>query len=120
MKSPRLVSTLTLALAASVLAVAQSPAKHPLTLDDASRIKDVRDPRCSSDGSAVAYVVSTIDVKADRSNSHIWVPALDGSSDRQMTFSSESESSPRWSPDGSTWRSPRRGPGRRRATRCGC
>ncbi len=100
MKCARLVSTLTLALAASALTVAQSPAKHPLTLDDAARIKDVRDPRCSPDGSAVAYVVSTIDVKADRSNSHVWVARLDGSSDRQMTFSSESESSPRWSPDG--------------------
>ncbi len=100
MKCARFVSTLTLVLAASALAAAQSPAKHPLTLDDVARIREVRDPQCSPDGRAIAYVVSTIDVKADRSNAHVWMASLDGSSDRQVTFSSESESSPRWSPDG--------------------
>src|SRR4029079_2543044 len=35
-----------------------------------------------------------------KSNSHIWMVNIDGSNDRQITFSQESENSPRWSPDG--------------------
>ena len=48
---------------------------------------------------SVAYVVSSIDAKADKSNSHVWMVNIDGTNDRQITFSQESESSPRWSPD---------------------
>ena len=80
--------------------LAQTPARHPLTLDDIARLAEVRDPQCSPDGQSVAYVVSTIDVKEDKSTSHIWMVGFDGKNDRQITFSQESESSPRWSPDG--------------------
>jgi dipeptidyl aminopeptidase/acylaminoacyl peptidase len=49
----------------------------------------------------VAYVVSQIDVKEDRAGgSHIWMVSYDGKSDRQITFSTDSESAPKWSPDG--------------------
>jgi dipeptidyl aminopeptidase/acylaminoacyl peptidase len=60
----------------------------------------VRDPQISPDGQWIAYVVSTVDVKEDKSNSHIWMISYDGKSDRQITSSADSESSPRWSPDG--------------------
>src|SRR6185312_16317536 len=33
-------------------------------------------------------------------NTHIWLVGYDGKNDRQITFSNDSESSPRWSPDG--------------------
>ena len=85
-------------LSAAVL-VAQ-PARRPLTIDDIARLRDVRDPQCSPDGRSIAYVVSSIDVKEDKSASHVWVVGFDGKSDRQMTSSQDSESSPRWSPDG--------------------
>ncbi len=75
-------------------------ARHPLRLDDLARLHEVRDPQCSPDGKAVAYVVSTIDPKEDKSSSHIWMVSFDGKTDRQITSSQESESSPRWSPDG--------------------
>jgi len=78
---------------------AQTP-KHRLTLDDMSQFREVRDPQLSPDGEWVAYVVSTIDVKEDKSISHIWTASYDGKVQRQMTFGNESESSPRWSPDG--------------------
>src|SRR5262249_31003508 len=81
-------------------ATAQTPARHPLRVDDIQKIADVRDPQCSPDGKQVAYVVSTIDVKEDKSNTHIWMVGFDGTNDRQVTWSQESESSPRWSPDG--------------------
>jgi dipeptidyl aminopeptidase/acylaminoacyl peptidase len=78
----------------------QAPERHPITLDDIQKLADVRDPQCSPDGRDVAYVVSRVDVKEDKSSSHIWIASLDGKSDRQVTSSQESESSPKWSPDG--------------------
>src|SRR6185295_17015305 len=100
MIAKRLSCILLLLLGLSTLVLAQQSARRPLKLDDLARIRDVRDPQCSPDGQWVAYVVSTIDVKEDKSNSHIWMVSLDGKSDRQMTWSQDSETSPRWSPDG--------------------
>jgi dipeptidyl aminopeptidase/acylaminoacyl peptidase len=71
-----------------------------MKLDDLTRFRNVSDPQISPDGQWVAYVVGSTDAKEDKSNSHIWMVNIDGSNDRQITFSSESESSPRWSPDG--------------------
>src|ERR1051326_2379430 len=89
---------LTVLLFSAVL-LAQT-AKHPLKIDDLARFHDVRDPQISPDGRWVANVVSSVDVKEDKSNSHIWLASLDGKIDRQITFSQDSEGSPRWSPDG--------------------
>ncbi len=85
-----------------LLAVALSgqTARRPLKFDDLARFRDVRDPQLSPDGQWVAYVVSTTDTKEDKSNTHIWMAGYDGKNDRQITFSNDSESSPRWSPDG--------------------
>ena len=88
-----------LLLALTAVTAAQT-ARRPLKVEDFSRFRNVSDPQVSPDGNWVAYVVSTIDEKADRSNSHIWMVNIDGSNNRQITFSNESESSPRWSPDG--------------------
>src|SRR2546425_9267540 len=75
-------------------------ARHPLKLDDLARFRDVRDPQISPDGQWIAYVVSTIDTKDDKSVTHIWMTGYDGKNDRQITFSQDSETAPRWSPDG--------------------
>ncbi len=88
-----------LTLASSAILCAQ--AKRPFKLDDLEKFQEVRDPQCSPDGEWVAYAVSQIDVKQDRNgNSHIWMISYDGKTDRQLTNSEQSESSPRWSPDG--------------------
>jgi dipeptidyl aminopeptidase/acylaminoacyl peptidase len=71
-----------------------------MKLDDLSRFRNVSDPQISPDGKLVAYTVNTTDVKEDKSNTHIWMVGIDGSNDRQITFSQDSENSPRWSPDG--------------------
>jgi dipeptidyl aminopeptidase/acylaminoacyl peptidase len=75
-------------------------ARRPLKLDDMTRFRNVSDPQLSPDGQWVAYVVSTINAKDDKSTSHIWMVNIDGSNNRQITFSNESENSPRFSPDG--------------------
>lgn len=89
-----------LVLLLSAASLVAQTARRPLKLDDMTRFRDVRDPQLSPDGKWVAYVLGTTDAKEDKSNSHIWLAAVDGTSDRQITFSNESESSPRWSPDG--------------------
>ncbi|HEY6402717.1 MAG TPA: S9 family peptidase [Blastocatellia bacterium] len=86
-------------LASATVLMAQ-PARRPLKLDDIPRLREVRDPQISPDGQWVAYVGSTVDVKEDKSSSHIWMISFDGKTERQMTSSQESESAPRWSPDG--------------------
>jgi dipeptidyl aminopeptidase/acylaminoacyl peptidase len=90
----------TILLLALVAAVAAQTARRPLKLDDMTRFRNVSDPQVSPDGNWVAYVVTTVNAKDDKSNSHIWMTNIDGSNNRQITFSNESENSPRWSPDG--------------------
>src|SRR6476659_6523737 len=84
----------------SALGVIAQTTRHPLRLDNMTRFRDVRDPQLSPDGQLIAYVVGTIDAKEDKGSSHIWMVGFDGSNNRQITFSQDSESSPRWSPDG--------------------
>src|SRR5690349_3002370 len=95
----RLSISLLLVLALANSLAAQT-ARHPLKLDDLTRFRNVNDPQISPDGQWVAYTVGTTDTKDDKSSSHIWMANIDGSNDRQITFSQESENSPRWSPDG--------------------
>ncbi len=95
----RLSPVLLLILCITILLPGQS-ARRPFKLDDLARLRDVRDPQISPDGQWVAYVVATIDTKEDKSNTHLWTVGYDGKNDRQITFSQDSESAPRWSPDG--------------------
>jgi dipeptidyl aminopeptidase/acylaminoacyl peptidase len=85
---------------AFAFSLAAQTTRHPIRLDDLTRFRNVGDPQISPDGQWVAYVVGATDAKEDKSNSHIWMVNIDGSNDRQITFSNESESSPRFSPDG--------------------
>src|SRR5258706_12169995 len=95
----RILNGLLIVLASAGLAAAQG--KRPLSLDDLGKLKDVRDPQCAPDGKSVAFVVSQIDVKEDKGgNAHIWMVGIDGQNERQITWSTDSESSPRFSPDG--------------------
>src|SRR5258707_266408 len=76
------------------------PARRPLKLDDMHRFRDVRDAQLSPDGKWVAYTVNTVDAATDKSDTDVWIASWDGKQQMRMTTSTESESSPRWSPDG--------------------
>jgi dipeptidyl aminopeptidase/acylaminoacyl peptidase len=96
----RLPFVMTLVLASVPVTFAQTT-KRPLSLDDLGKLKEVSDPQCAPDGRSVAFVVSQIDVKEDKpARGHIWTIGLDGQNERQITSSTDSESSPRFSPDG--------------------
>jgi Tol biopolymer transport system component len=95
------ISSAVLAFVASVGVASAQTARRPLSLDDLGKLKEVRDPQCAPDGKSVAFVVSQIDVKEDKAGaSHIWTIGLDGNGERQITSSPDSESAPRFSPDG--------------------
>ena len=96
----RLSSISLLLILALANALPAQTARRPLKLDDMMSFRNVSDPQISPDGQWVAYTVGTTNAKEDKSNSHIWMVNIDGSNDRQITFSQESENSPRWSPDG--------------------
>src|SRR5713101_7476710 len=97
----RLLCACVVVVLASAGAAFAQGAKRPLSLDDLGKLKDVRDPQCAPGGKSVAFVVSQIDVKEDKpGSSHIWSIGIDGQNERQITSSQDSESSPRFSPDG--------------------
>ncbi len=94
---------LSLLLACSLMAttlLAHSQEKRLVTLDDLALIKEVGSPQISPDGNWVAYTVTTHDTKEDEKTSDIWMTSWDGSRSIQLTHTKESESLPRWSPDG--------------------
>jgi dipeptidyl aminopeptidase/acylaminoacyl peptidase len=99
MSAKRLTNILALILILAASLQAQT-ARHRLRLDDVARLREVRDPQVSPEGQWIAYVVATTDAKEDKTNSHVWMIGYDGRNDRQITFSQDSETSPRWSPDG--------------------
>ena len=71
-----------------------------LRLDDMHRFRNVSDVQLSPDGKWVAYTVATVDTAADKSDTDIWIASWDGKQQMRMTTSTESETAPRWSPDG--------------------
>src|SRR5712691_5113753 len=83
-------------------APAAGAASRPLRLADWFAVRRLADPQCSPDGAWVAYTVARVDSARDRYDSDVWMTRWDGSASVRLTTSDESESSPRWSPDGRT------------------
>ncbi|MBZ5701233.1 MAG: S9 family peptidase [Acidobacteriia bacterium] len=90
------------ALAGTLPAQEKSPARAlpPLTPEAALNLRTLSDLQFSPDGARLAVVV-TEPPKGEGRAHHIWVLDKATSALRQFTFSAKSETSPRWSPDGS-------------------
>ena len=67
---------------------------------DLYRIKVVSGVRISPDGSNIIYSVQRVDKKTKKKYSNLWIAPTTGGSPRQFTFGDQSDSTPRWSPDG--------------------
>ncbi len=63
-------------------------------------MRQVSDPEVSPDGNWVAYTVTSNDREADKRRSSIWMVNWQGSQNIRLTEGPESDSTPRWSPDG--------------------
>jgi len=87
-------------LALGFLEPAAAASSRLLGAEDIIALREASDPRLSPDGQWVAYVVRTADPVKDKHNSHLWMSSWDGKQSIQLTYSDQSESSPRWSPDG--------------------
>jgi dipeptidyl aminopeptidase/acylaminoacyl peptidase len=82
-----------------------------MNLDDLDRFHDVAGPQLSPDGRWIAYIVTTIEPKADKRVTDVWMVSADGREDVRLTWSGAvdqatpsedfgSSGAPRWSPDG--------------------
>jgi dipeptidyl aminopeptidase/acylaminoacyl peptidase len=93
---------LPLALLSFVLAspAAAQQGKRPLAVDDIYNVREVGDPRRSPDGRWVAYTVTRAIKETDKNDTDVWMVSWNGREQIQVTSTPESESAPRWSPDG--------------------
>jgi dipeptidyl aminopeptidase/acylaminoacyl peptidase len=89
--------TLSLSLLVATALVAE-PQKF--SMDHVFKLKTVGDPHCSPDARWIAYTVTSVDVAGDKRDTDIWMASIDGKQNMRVTTSAESESSPKWSPDG--------------------
>ncbi|HZN04438.1 MAG TPA: S9 family peptidase, partial [Candidatus Polarisedimenticolia bacterium] len=76
------------------------PAKRLITVADMNAIRDVSGPDFSPDGQWVAYGVSYVNTKRDKSDSDLYMTSWDGSRTLRLTSSPAKEHTPRFSPDG--------------------
>ena len=70
--------------------------------EDIYRLRTIADPQISPDGKWVACAISQANRRQDRSLSDIWLIATKGRQRVQLTNRFHRDSSPRWSPDGSS------------------
>ncbi len=75
-------------------------ASHPLTVHDMVAFDRVADPQPSPDGRRVAFMVSRVDLEANRRRADLWLTGIEGGTPRRLTTHEAGASDPRWSSDG--------------------
>jgi len=93
-----LIKIFLIALVWPTISTAQE-SRRPLSIEDVLNLKTVRSPQISPDGQWIAYTVSEMDLKKDKSETRIWMIPAKGGETRAMTGKGYSASQPRWSPD---------------------
>ena len=91
------ICALVLAPSFSLQRMQAQEAPRAITVDDVFAIRDVRDPQITDDGKWVAYTVSTVSLKEDKTETRIWMaPAAGGdaivmTAERRFFFASALE-----------------------------
>lgn len=75
--------------------------KRKITAEDLYKIELISHVRISPNGEHVIYVVQRIDQKTEKKYSNLWVVPTKGGAPRQFTYGEQTDTLPRWSPDGS-------------------
>ena len=85
-----------------LLARTAPAAPAPFSVDDLVRLKRLSEPQLSPDGQKLAFVLSQVDLDANRRSTDLWVLDLTapGALPRRLTEHPASDGSPRWAPDG--------------------
>jgi len=96
----RILPLACLAFLACVPARAATPPNPPFAPMDVFALEWASDPEISPDGSQVAYVRRSFDIRTDTRRGMIWVVGQDGANHRPLVGGNANQSIPRWSPDG--------------------
>ncbi|MEJ0102737.1 MAG: S9 family peptidase [Bacteroidota bacterium] len=91
---------LSLVITLFMLVALNAQQKRPVAPVDVYRLQNISDPQVSPDGKWVLYILSSVDTVKDKRNRDLWMISWDGKEQVQLTNGPESESSPRFSPDG--------------------
>lgn len=100
MKHPITGLGLATVLLFSPLHLRAQDAPHKLTAMDEFQLQVAADPQISPDGKKIVYVRRFADPMTDRRCSNLWIINADGTDQRPLTTGNRSDTSPRWSPDG--------------------
>ncbi|RPI31097.1 MAG: S9 family peptidase, partial [Chloroflexota bacterium] len=75
--------------------------KRIITAEDLYRFQVIPECRISPDGEYVVYTQTRVDQKTEKKYANLWAVACDSAKPAQFTYGDQSDSHPRWSPDGS-------------------
>lgn len=96
---PRTIAVAALLVSLSPASVGAQPA--PFSALDVFQLEYASDVQISPDGQWIVYVRNAMSIMRDRREGRLWMVRTDGSVHRQLTSRDDTQSSPRWSPDGS-------------------
>ncbi len=86
----------------SGFAISSFSAKKAFTIEELYKLKSIRDPQISPDGTRILFTATTYDLPRGKSDTNIYMMNIDGTHLRQLTYDPASDTHPRWSPDGKT------------------
>ena len=79
-----------------------TPKKRSITAEDLYSLQQLSDVRISPDGGHVIYRLQRVDKKTEKKYGNLWIVPTGDGKPRQFTRGNHSDSSPHWSPDGSS------------------
>ena len=75
--------------------------KRRITAEDLYRFQLISGSQISPDGHHVVFCVQRVDKKTEKKYSNLWIAPTDRGRAHQFTYGDQSDSQPKWSPDGS-------------------